>query len=125
MADTELGMILRQSTQLKLLHIGGEPFTDASLVWISKGCVNQETLIIEAPKMTDAAVGQIALSCTKLRSWSLIDCTALQDETIMAIEKMYFAEPSTTLLPPFASLRITADNNNCSSSALSTTTATY
>ncbi|KAG0267475.1 hypothetical protein BG011_004509 [Mortierella polycephala] len=125
MGDTELGMTLRHCTQLKLLEIHGESFTDESLVWISKACVNLETLVIEAPKMTDAVVGQIALSCTKLRSWSLIDCTALQDETIMAIEKMYFVEPPTTLLLPFASLRITADNNNSSSSALSTTTATY
>ncbi|KAF9192735.1 hypothetical protein BGZ50_008292 [Haplosporangium sp. Z 11] len=125
MGDMELGMILRHCTQLSVLEVHGESFTDESLVWISKTCVNLETLVIEAPKMTDAVVGQIALSCTKLRSWSLIDCTALQDETIMAIEKMYFVEPPTTTLPPFASLRITADSNNGSSSALSTSTATY
>ncbi|KAF9989690.1 hypothetical protein BGZ75_005369 [Mortierella antarctica] len=89
MQDTELGMILQHGARLRVLELHGESFTDESLNWIAVICRDLETLIIEAPKMTDAVVEQIARNCIKLRSWSLIDCTELKDGTMEALEQKY------------------------------------
>ncbi|KAF9565630.1 hypothetical protein EC968_004062 [Mortierella alpina] len=89
MQDTELCMILQHGARLRVLEVHGESFTDESLNWIAATCRDLETLIIEAPRMTDAVVEQIARNCTKLRSWSLIDCTELKDGTMEALEQTY------------------------------------
>ncbi|CAO3571196.1 unnamed protein product [Mortierella alpina] len=89
MQDTELCMILQHGARLRVLELHGESFTDESLNWIAVVCRDLETLILETPKITDAVVEQIARNCTKLLSWSLIDCTELKDGTMEALEQKY------------------------------------
>ncbi|KAG0199151.1 F-box and leucine-rich repeat protein 4 [Mortierella sp. GBA30] len=89
MQDQELSLILQQCPRLRILEIHGESFTDESLQWIGRTCLDLETLIIEAPKMTDAVVEHIAQKCSRLWSWSLVDCTNLMDETMDALEQKY------------------------------------
>ncbi|KAF9918665.1 hypothetical protein BX616_006911 [Lobosporangium transversale] len=89
MGDLELSTILRHCHQLRSLEIHGDSFTDESLGWISKTCTDLEVLTIEAPKMTDTVVNQIAATCTRLRSWRLINCTALLEATTEGLQKMY------------------------------------
>ncbi|KAG0057754.1 hypothetical protein BGZ83_003652 [Gryganskiella cystojenkinii] len=89
MGDEALSVILENSTQLTVLEIHGESFTDMSLQLVAIFCQNLETLVIECPKMTDLVVERIAESCTKLESWTLIDCTRLANGTLGAFEHKY------------------------------------
>ncbi|KAI1310513.1 hypothetical protein EDD11_003718 [Mortierella claussenii] len=89
MRDPELTMILRHCSQLKQLELHSNTFTDKSLCWIAKTCVELEGLVIEAPRMTDAVIEQIVPACSRLTSWRLINCIALLDAGIEALEKKY------------------------------------
>ncbi|KAG0022283.1 hypothetical protein BGZ80_000617 [Entomortierella chlamydospora] len=91
MGDNELISILQHSSQLRILEVRGESFTDKSLCWISKTCLDLETLVIEAPKMTDVVVEQIATACPRISSWSLIDCTSIENGSVEALELKYSA----------------------------------
>ncbi|KAG0011654.1 hypothetical protein BGZ82_002925 [Podila clonocystis] len=87
--DTVLGFLLRHSPQLRQLEIHGEKFTDRSLEFIATTCVELESLVLEAPLMTDVVIAQITTGCTKLRTWRLIDCTDLSETTVELLETMY------------------------------------
>ncbi|KAF9962216.1 hypothetical protein BGZ72_009294 [Mortierella alpina] len=117
MQDTELCMILQHGARLRVLELHGESFTDESLSWIAVTCRDLETLIIEAPKMTDAVVEQIARNCTKLRSWSLIDCTELMDGTMEALERKYVRDERWPLCGASNGVRITNDGGVASTHA--------
>ncbi|KAF8939042.1 hypothetical protein BGZ58_010797 [Dissophora ornata] len=99
MGDPELSLILQHCSQLQVLEVRGESFTDESLCWISKTCLNLEKLVIEAPRMTDAVVEQIVTACTRLRSWSLVDCTGLLDATVQVMERSYHSARDRRLYP--------------------------
>ncbi|KAG0312818.1 hypothetical protein BGZ97_010816 [Linnemannia gamsii] len=98
MEDRELTPILKSCSQVKLLEIQGESFTDESLNWIGTTCLQLESLMIDAPSMTDATVAHIAISCKKLRNWRLVNCLRLQDETVEALEEIYTVDPKATPL---------------------------
>ncbi|KAG0369376.1 hypothetical protein BGZ54_010134 [Gamsiella multidivaricata] len=102
MGDAQLSMVLRHCSQLTVLELQGNSFTDESLCWIGKACVELEVLVIGAPKMSDAVVEQIAAACTRLRSWTFVDCTSLQDATVEALEQN----------PPFALTRYASTLRN-------------
>ncbi|KAF9310819.1 hypothetical protein BG003_008065 [Podila horticola] len=87
--DAALGFLLRHSPQLRQLEVHGEKFTDRSLEFIATTCVELESLVLETPLMTDVLIAQITTGCTKLRSWRLIDCTALSETTVELLETMY------------------------------------
>ncbi|KAG0018953.1 hypothetical protein BGZ81_010009, partial [Podila clonocystis] len=87
--DTVLGFLLRHSPQLRQLEIHGEKFTDRSLEFIATTCVELESLVLEAPLMTDVVIAQITTGCTKLRTWRLIDCTELSETTVELLKTMY------------------------------------
>ncbi|KAF9580275.1 hypothetical protein BGW38_003144 [Lunasporangiospora selenospora] len=108
MGDNELEQILRCCSRLETLEIHGEVFTDKSLAWIAKSCVNLEVLILEAPKITSSVIEQIAASCPKLKSWTLLDCMALDNTAIEALQHRYcrvnpssrYAKRLSALMPP-------------------------
>ncbi|KAF9301057.1 hypothetical protein BGZ74_007197 [Mortierella antarctica] len=87
--DDVLGFLLRHSPQLRQLEIHGEKFTDRSLEFIATTCVELESLVLEAPLMTDVVIAQITTGCTKLKTWRLIDCTELSETTVELLETMY------------------------------------
>ncbi|GJJ73722.1 hypothetical protein EMPS_06080 [Entomortierella parvispora] len=89
MGDAALIQVLKNCSQLRILEIHGESFTDHSLSWVAKSCRELETLVIEAPKMTDVVVEQIVAACPNLDSWTLIDCMALGAGTMEALEQRY------------------------------------
>ncbi|KAF9381504.1 hypothetical protein CPB97_007720 [Podila verticillata] len=87
--DAVLGFLLRHSPQLRQLEIHGEKFTDQSLEFIATTCVELESLVLEAPLMTDVVVAQITTGCIKMRIWRLIDCAALSETAVELLETMY------------------------------------
>ncbi|KAF8936588.1 hypothetical protein BGZ47_009414, partial [Haplosporangium gracile] len=98
MQDLELTPILKSCSQVKLLEIHGESFTDESLTWIGTTCLQLESLMIDAPLMTDATTRHIATNCKKLRIWRLVNCLQLQDETAATLEEIYTVDPRSTPL---------------------------
>ncbi|KAG0283165.1 hypothetical protein BGZ96_012463 [Linnemannia gamsii] len=98
MEDHELTPILKSCSQVKLLEIQGESFTDVSLNWIGTTCLQLESLMIDSPSMTDTVVGHIATNCKKLWNWHLVNCLRLQDETAEALEEIYTVDPKATPL---------------------------
>ncbi|KAF9274436.1 hypothetical protein BGZ88_003005 [Linnemannia elongata] len=93
MQDLELTPILKSCSQVKLLEVQGESFTDESLNWIGTTCLQLESLMIDAPLMTDATVRHISTNCKKLRTWRLVNCLQLHDETAEALEEIYTVDP--------------------------------
>ncbi|KAG0311583.1 hypothetical protein BGZ99_010069 [Dissophora globulifera] len=89
MGDAELSQILRYCSQLQVLEIRGESFTDESLCWISKTCHKLETLVVETPRLTDTVIKKITKSCVHITSWSFINCAALSDMTVETLKRTY------------------------------------
>ncbi|KAF9922561.1 hypothetical protein FBU30_007312, partial [Linnemannia zychae] len=98
MEDHELTPIIRSCSQVKILEIQGESFTDDSLKWIGTTCLQLETIILDSPLLSESTIRHIATNCKKLRSWHLVNCLQLQDETAEIMEELYTVDPRTTPL---------------------------
>ncbi|KAG0293773.1 hypothetical protein BGZ98_002043 [Dissophora globulifera] len=99
MGDAELSQILKYCSQLQVLEIRGESFTDESLCWISKTCHKLETLVVEVPRLTDTVIKKIAKSCVHITSWSFINCAALSDMTAETLKRTCIAARNSTFPP--------------------------